>query len=156
MKNSFAKGIGLLALNITISIAAVTTAHAGAFDINPPDAKSLGLSFAGAAAGGSGLASLEYNPATITDFNGMWGSQSVSFIHPDIHIESPADGQTTDDLANGGRWLPSGQATYQVNDKIWFGLSTGAPTDLLRRFIPAIPQLSMTHTRVFSPSPVCQ
>lgn len=151
MKNSFAKGIGLLALNITISIAAVTTAHAGAFDINPPDAKSLGLSFAGAAAGGSGLASLEYNPATITDFNGMWGSQSVSFIHPSIHIESPADGQTTDDLANGGRWLPSGQATYQVNDKIWFGLSTGAPYGLVTKVYPGYSAAFYdTYTGVFT------
>jgi len=47
-------------------VAGSSAAHAGAFGLREQSAAGQGLSFAGAAAGGAGLGSMFWNPATMT------------------------------------------------------------------------------------------
>ena len=129
------KAAWVLGLTATVSSAAITAAQAGAFGINDAyNAAGMALGSAGAAAGGAGLGSIAFNPATLTDFSGAWASQSFSYIRPSMFIHSPF-GNTTD-IANGGRLVPAGQMTYQLNDHVWFGLSLGTPYGLVTEVNP--------------------
>lgn len=127
---AFAKAAGLLALTVTVSVAAIATAQAGAFGLNEYNAISTGNAMAGAAAGGAGVGSMVFNPATMTDFSGAWGSQTFTYIDPDITVKSPVFGNTND-IGNGGRLVPAGQGLYQINNQLWVGLEVGAPFGLV-------------------------
>ena len=90
----FCETADLLALTATVSVAAIATAQAGAFGLNEYNAISTGAALAGGAAGGAGIGSLSFNPATLTDFSGMWASQTFTFVDPNIVIKSPVFGDT--------------------------------------------------------------
>lgn len=131
---SFVKAMGFFALTATVSVAAITNAQAGAFGLNEYGAAGTALAGAGAAAGGAGLASITFNPATLTDFSGAWASQTFTYIRPSIYIHSPFG--NTNDIGNGGRFDPAGQNVYQVNDHLWVGLSLAAPFGLVTEVNP--------------------
>lgn len=131
---TFAKAAGLVALTATVSVAAITTAQAGAFGINEYNAISTGEAYAGAPAGGAGVGSMAFNPATITDLSGSWASQTFTFIDPTVVINSPFG--ATNNIGNGGRVVPAGQGTYQFNDKLWFGFTIDSPFGLATEINP--------------------
>jgi long-chain fatty acid transport protein len=129
------KTMGLLALTATVSTTAITAAQAGAFGLNEYNAISTGAALAGGAAGGAGIGSISFNPATLTDFSGMWSSQTFTFVDPNIVINSSAFGNTND-IGNGGRLVPAMQTSYQFNDRLWFGLTIASPFGLATEINP--------------------
>lgn len=126
----FGTSLGVL----TVSLAMSGQAQAGGFALREQSAAGLGLSFAGVAAGGGGLSSGYWNPAIITGFDGFNTATSVTGIAPYARVRAdPATptwalGSGKDIALNGV--LASSVASYQLNDRVWIGLSTGAPFGL--------------------------
>lgn len=130
----------LLASVASLSIFASTQAFAGGFALREQSAQGLGSAFAGAAAGGAGLSSMFWNPATMTSFAGLQTSSSWSVIIPHSNI-TPTTGTSATLLSLGGSRssgdigqdaiLPASYASYQFNDRLWFGLSVNTPYGLV-------------------------
>ncbi len=128
-------GVSLLALN--------QSALAGAFALREQSAAGLGVSFAGVAAGSGGLSSMFWNPATITDLNGIQSTAVLSGILPYANNtpDAVATSSVLTTLLGGGTAptgnigqsavVPSGYFSYQLNDKIWLGLSINSPFGLV-------------------------
>ena len=118
--------------------AGVGSSFAGGIAIREQSALGLGNAFAGAAAGGAGLASMFWNPATITDFAGWQSSWNLSGIFPNSVITpgagtSPAlltpalgSGAATGNMAQTVM-IPASYSSYQINDHWWVGLAVNAP-----------------------------
>ncbi len=105
--------------------AGVQASLAGGIAIREQSTIGLGNAFAGAAAGGAGLSSMFWNPATMTDFAGWQSSWSLSGIIPNTKITTAAG--TTDGNMGKSAVLPASYTSYQFNDKLWFGLAVTAP-----------------------------
>lgn len=111
-------------------------ANAGGFALREQSAYGQGSSFAGIAAGGA-LSAMFWNPAIITQFAGKTVEQDVAGILP-----SASHSYTTATLAafpafanapgNSGinALVPSGYASWQLNDRLWVGMSMNAPFGL--------------------------
>lgn len=118
------------------------TALAGAFALREQSTVGLGQAFAGAAAGGAGLGSMYWNPATITQFMGLQISADLAGIMPYSDI-TPQSGTSPTLLGLGGSAstgdividavLPSTYLSYQINDQFWVGLSVNAPYGLITK-----------------------
>lgn len=119
-------------------IAATATAHAGAFGLREQSAAGQGLSFAGAAAGGAGLGSMFWNPATITMNPGIQTSTSLNFIGPYAKFTAdPASGafyrgSTSGDLGQDAVTAAS-YGSWQINDRFWLGYQLTAPFGLVTK-----------------------
>lgn len=121
-------------------LASTGAAQAGGFALREQSAVGLGNSFAGAAAGGSGLASMFWNPATMTDFSGIQSSSSLSVILPYANITPNAAASSPILIGAGGTAssgdlahdavLPASYASWQVSDRVWIGLSMNTPYGL--------------------------
>ncbi len=113
------------------SVAAATVAQAGAFAVREQSAYFQGMGFAGDAAGGD-ISSMFWNPAATAALPGFNNSENFTGI-----FASSKETATNGLLANGytansadvgtDNFVPSSYSTYQVNDRIWLGLSTDAP-----------------------------
>ncbi|MGE4372799.1 MAG: OmpP1/FadL family transporter [Xanthobacter sp.] len=114
----------------------VEHAQAGAFGLNEYGAAGTGLAASGTAAGSAGLASMAFNPATLSEFDGLQASATLSYIKPLIHVDAPTG--NTDDIANGGRPVPAAQLSYQVNGRFWIGVSVDAPFGLMTDIAPEL------------------
>ena len=113
------------------------SAHAGGFGIHEQSAEFQGSSFAGVAAGGHGLSSMFWNPATVTRFSGMKSDYNAALIVP----YSKATNQLTAggvpasllgfgaSSGNIGKTavVPASYTSLQLTDMIWAGLSVNAP-----------------------------
>ena len=120
-------------------MAAATGAQAGAFGIREQSTQAQGMSFAGAASGSGGVSSMFWNPAVITMRPGTVAEQNISFINLSGDI-TPTAGTNPGFLPLGGSGeigqgavVPAGAKSYQVNDRLWLGLSTGAPFGLVTK-----------------------
>ncbi|MGH2340395.1 OmpP1/FadL family transporter [Segnochrobactraceae bacterium EtOH-i3] len=123
-------------------VGASQTAHAGAFALREQSTIGLGQAFAGAAAGGAGLGSMYWNPATMTQFMGLQVSADLAGIMPNSSI-TPTSGTSPILTGLGGSastgdividaFLPSAYASYQINDKFWVGLAVNAPYGLITK-----------------------
>jgi len=124
-------------------VAGSSAAHAGAFGLREQSAAGQGLSFAGAAAGGAGLGSMFWNPATITEYKGIQASATGSLILPFSKLTNQADsGSTYGALSaafgassNSGNeglsaLVPAGYFSWQIDNSFWAGLSVNAPFGL--------------------------
>ncbi|MFI5010870.1 MAG: OmpP1/FadL family transporter [Hyphomicrobiales bacterium] len=124
---SLAVSAGLLASTALPSLA-------GGFAIREQSAEGQGMSFAGMAAGGGGLSSMFWNPATMTDVAGINSSWVGSGIFPNGKITpnplSPTAvfGGSKDVILDG--LVPASYGSYQFNDKLWLGYSANAPFGL--------------------------
>ena len=119
--------------------AGINGAQAGGFALREQSAVGLGNAFAGAAAGGSGLGSMFWNPATMTNFAGLQGSLGLFAIMPNSKV-TPTSGTSaflqgsngltdTGDMAQDAV-VPASYGSYQVNDSVWLGLSINTPFGL--------------------------
>jgi long-chain fatty acid transport protein len=117
-----------------------TQANAGGFALREQSASGQGASFAGIAAGGS-LSSMFWNPATMTQFYGKTFETDVSWIIPKASqsytsstlassILGPAGFNR--DVSNSGdeALVPSSYSSWQLNDRLWIGLSVNSPFGL--------------------------
>ena len=137
MSSNFNKSI-LSSVAFAALLAGVTQAHAGGFAIREQSAAGQGLSFAGAAAGGAGLGSAFWNPATLTDNAGWQSAWSVTGIIPYAKI-NPTGG-TLGALPGAeiglNALVPGSTTSYQVNSNLWVGLNVGAPFGLATKSLP--------------------
>ena len=113
--------------------------RAGAFGIREQSTQAQGLSFAGAASGSGGVSSMFWNPAVITMNPGFVKEQNLTFINLSAEI-TPTVGTNPGFLPLGssgeigqGAVVPAGATSYQLNDRLWLGLSTGAPFGLVTK-----------------------
>lgn len=128
---------GLLAA--TAVILGAGQAHAGAFGIREQSTQAQGLAWAGAASGSGGVSSMFWNPATITMRPGFVAEQNLTFIG--LSSEIRPDAGTNPGFARlggsgdigQGAVVPAGATSYQLNDRLWLGLSTGAPFGLVTK-----------------------
>ena len=121
------------------SLVSATAAQAGAFGLREQSAQGLGLAFAGSASGAAGVSSLFWNPATVTMRPGFVTEQNLSFVNLSAEI-TPTVGTAPGLLPFGssgemgqGAVLPSGATSYQLTDRLWVGLQTGAPYGLVTK-----------------------
>ncbi|WP_227439929.1 OmpP1/FadL family transporter [Methylobacterium sp. W2] len=114
-------------------------AFAGAFGIREQSTLAQGQAFAGAASGSGGVSSMFWNPATITMSPGWVSEQNLSFINLSSKI-TPTDGTSplfaplggSGDIGQGAV-IPAGATSYQLTDRLWIGLRTGAPFGLVTK-----------------------
>jgi len=127
----------LLALAASTALAStVTAAMAGGFAIREQSAEYQGASFAGNATGGQGLSSIFFNPATVTQHDGLVSEDNLALILPYSRAKDagPAPGVISafPNSGNVGEWafVPASYYSYQVNDRVYFGLSINSPFGL--------------------------
>lgn len=122
-----------------VSIAALVSAQgaqAGGFALREQSATGQGLSFAGVAAGSAGVSSLYWNPATITMAPGFRSEWHAAAIIPRTKITptytNPAGLAALGPSGDIGldAVVPATYGSYQINDRLWAGLYTGAPYGL--------------------------
>lgn len=136
----------------TVSVAALLaagSASASSFAIRSgQSAEGLGMAYAGAAAGGIGMGSMAWNPATITMFPGRNSNWNITYLKASADYQptqqtrvvtplgtfpntllggSPAG---TGDLGGDGALIPATYGAWQLTDRFWIGLTTGAPFGL--------------------------
>jgi long-chain fatty acid transport protein len=136
------KGLLLACAGAGAVMAAVSDANAGGFAVREQSAYGQGSSFAGIAAGGS-LSAMYWNPAVITQTPGMGFETVVSLIMPDVtqsyttsSLAAPPIGTLfpayKNDVANSGEpaAVPAFYTSYQLNERLWIGMSVNAPFGL--------------------------
>jgi long-chain fatty acid transport protein len=117
--------------------AAATGADASSFYLRTGQgAEGVALQFAGAAAGGIGLPSIRWNPATITMFPGRTSSWNFALIYPQASYNlehsslPPALRRPVGEIGGDWSFIPSSASAWQITDRLWVGLSTAAPWGL--------------------------
>lgn len=126
------KSLLLGCASVGVILATSVAANAGAFALREQSAYGQGSSFAGIAAGGA-LSSMYWNPATITQYNGKTIEQIATGILPHTsHSFTTATDAAFGTAGNSGisALVPSGYASWQLNEKFWLGLSANAPFGL--------------------------
>ena len=129
-------------------VVAIAQADAGGFALREQSTYGQGTSFAGVAAGGA-LSSMFWNPATITQVQGIVSETGMAGIIPHasqnpISANAPGPGAPffgTSLLPFGGAsnsgelGLPfNSYFSYQLNPSIWLGMSINAPFGLMVNF----------------------
>ena len=118
-------------------------AQAGSFGVRDQSAIGAGDAYAGAAAGADGLSSMFWNAATMTDRGGIQFSTNTTPIFPygsATSVPSATSPMTLGPLSafysqstgNIGvsAVAPSMSASYQINDRLWAGMTINAPFGL--------------------------
>ena len=114
-------------------IAATADANAGGFAIREQSAYGQGSSFAGIAAGGS-LSSPFWNPATLTQVQGLQSESVLTGIMPNS-TNTPGAGSTlgalggTSNIAKDAL-VPAGYYSWQFRPDMWLGLAVTSPFGL--------------------------
>jgi len=135
----FNRSLSLAAVSFAALIAAQGGALAGAFGLREQSTTAEGLSFAGAASGSGGLSSMYWNPATLTFSPGFQSEWDATAVIPRVEITPiatiPTFLATFGDSGDIGMdaVVPAGYTGYQVNDRLWLGLSTNAPFGLVTK-----------------------
>jgi long-chain fatty acid transport protein len=126
---------------VTIATAQITTqAHAGGFALREQSAAGQGSSFAGVAAGGA-LSSMFWNPAIMTQYAGKAFETDLSGIFPHATQSYTSSTLASSPLGplgynrgvgNSGESavVPSSYGSWQINDRLWLGLSVNSPFGL--------------------------
>jgi len=125
-----ATAIGVL---VMATVLATVEAQAGGFGLREQSTYGQGSSFAGVAAGGD-LSSMFWNPATMTQAQGIQTELVASGIMP-YATNTPSIGSTLYPLGGTGDTaddavVPAGYASWQVNPNLWLGLSLNSPFGL--------------------------
>lgn len=136
------KSVLLACSGAAVLLAASTAANAGGFALREQSAAGQGSSFAGIAAGGA-LSSMYWNPATMTQFEGKAFEIDGTGIFPNAShsysassLASGAAGTINPAYRNGvdnsgdAAAVPATYSSYQVNDKLWLGMSVNSPFGL--------------------------
>ena len=147
------KSIVRFAAAATISTAALLSAgaaSAGSFAIRSGQgAEGLGMAYAGAASGGTGMSGMAWNPAVITMFPGRNSNWNATYLG--AHGEYEPTSQTLVRLPNGalvpntaaggsplgtgnlggdGAFIPASYSAWQLTDRLWIGMTSTAPFGL--------------------------
>ena len=128
------RSLALIAASAGLLLTTSLPALAGAFGLREQSAEGQGSSFAGVAAGAGGLGSMFWNPATMTDYQGITSSYVGSAIFPNGTIRpnpltpTAIFGSSNGSILDGG--VVSSYSAYQFNDQLWLGLSFNTPFGL--------------------------
>ncbi|MGE7470032.1 OmpP1/FadL family transporter [Bosea sp. NPDC003192] len=134
----------------TVSLSALLAAgaaSASSFAIRSgQSAEGLGMAYAGAASGGIGMGAMAWNPATITMFPGRNSQWNFTYIYanasydptsttrlapPFAPLGTPSPLQNgTGNIGGNGAFVPASYSAWQLTDRFWIGLTTGAPYGL--------------------------
>jgi long-chain fatty acid transport protein len=126
--------MGVLRAGTALGILVIATAqaNAGAFAIREQSTYGQGTSFAGVAAGGS-LSSMFWNPATMTQFQGIVIENGFTGVFSKAE-QAPQPGTFPALIPLGGvpnsaeaGLLANGYTSYQMSPNLWLGLSINAP-----------------------------
>lgn len=123
---------GLAVISAAGLMAATGGAQAGAFGLRTQSTTALGAAFAGNASGMPGLSSMFWNPATVTMNPGYTSEYNVTYVSPDVSVTpeapTPAGARAFGASGNIGQdaVVPASYNAYQVNDRLWLGISTGS------------------------------
>jgi len=130
-----------------VSVAALLAAgaaQASSFAIRSGQgAEGLGMAYAGAASGGIGMSSMAWNPATITMFPGRNSNWNYTYLNANASYDptsttrlgapngpaSPVQ-NGTGNLGGDGAGIPASASAWQLTDRFWIGMTTGAPYGL--------------------------
>lgn len=136
---------------VTVSVAALLAAgaaSASSFAIRSgQSAQGLGMAYAGAASGGIGMGSMAWNPATITMFPGRNSQWNATYLNANSEYSPTATTRAgspfgppinalggtqagTGNLGGDGAFIPASYSAWQLTDRLWIGLTTGAPFGL--------------------------
>lgn len=143
------KGLVRTAAAASVSLAALLAAgaaSASSFAIRSGQgAEGLGMAFAGAASGGIGMSAMAWNPATITMFPGRHSNWNYTYLNAngDYQPTSPSrvggpDAPAplnpiqfgTGNIGGDGAVIPASASAWQLTDRLWVGMTTGAPYGL--------------------------
>ncbi|WP_210490814.1 OmpP1/FadL family transporter [Microvirga antarctica] len=130
------RSVALAAISLATLISAQNGAQAGAFALREQSATGQGMSFAGVASGSGGVSSMYWNPATITMAPGFQSEFHATAIIPESKISPiytiPGGLSSLGPSGDIGldAFLPTSYSSYQVNDRLWLGLYSGAPFGL--------------------------
>lgn len=136
---------------LVLGLGAASIAHGAGFSLLEQNASGLGNAYAGSAAIGEDASANYFNPASITLLPGMNVSAGVVGIKPNFEFSDggstgpttfggqplgPLGGRPTGnggDGGNAGAWgvVPNAHFTWEVNPRVWLGLSVGAPFGLM-------------------------
>ncbi|MEO1065740.1 MAG: outer membrane protein transport protein [Pseudomonadota bacterium] len=122
------------------------SAQGAAFALREQSAAGQGSSFAGIGASSEALSAFFFNPASITNHEGLNFEGNLAVVLPFTDATTTADPLTaagvtgatgfplaalpTTDNIGKEALVPASYATYQFNEKIWFGLAVNAPFGL--------------------------
>ncbi|MGO4172556.1 OmpP1/FadL family transporter [Bosea sp. TAF32] len=141
------KGLVRTAAAATVSVAALLAAgaaSASSFAIRSgQSAEGLGMAYAGAASGGIGMGSMAWNPATITMFPGRNSNWNFTYLNANASYDptsvtrlgspngpaSPIQ-NGTGNIGGDGGFIPASYSAWQLTDRLWIGMHTGAPYGL--------------------------
>ena len=116
---------------------ATVSAQAGGFAVREQSAYAQGTSYAGIAAGGA-LSSMFWNPSTMTQFKGKHSEMDFAsiFPHASHSFSSASLGAFDSAPSNSGNYglVPTSYSSWQLNDRLWIGLSSNAPFGLSVNF----------------------
>ncbi|MCC2096245.1 MAG: outer membrane protein transport protein [Hyphomicrobiales bacterium] len=137
--NNILRGVILSTAAVGISAAAISPVVAGGFAIREQSAQGMGLSFAGAAAGGAGLGSMFWNPAIMTQYHGWQAQKNLTLIIPNANVRL---NNTVPALpfANSSGTItqaavaPATYASYQINDRFWAGIAVNSRFGLVTKY----------------------
>ncbi len=118
-------------------LASVSMATAGGFAVREQSTTYQGMSFAGAAAGGSGISSMFWNPATITQAGaGLTTESHAALILGNVEIHAQpgstllAMGADSGNIAQGAL-VPSSYYAYRLSPTVVLGASLNSPFGLV-------------------------
>lgn len=142
----FHRAVAAATVSLAVMVGAQSVSASSFYIRTGQSAEGLGLQFAGAASGGIGLGSIGWNPATITMFPGRNSQWNATYIRPQAEYDlrftnvravplgpgDPLFGTPvgTGEIAGNGAFAPASYSAWQINDRLWVGLATGAPFGL--------------------------
>jgi long-chain fatty acid transport protein len=134
------KAVLLACSGIAALIAATADANAGGLAVREQSAWGQGASFAGVAAGGS-LSAMFWNPATMTQMPGLQTEAVLTGILPSSTNNPTGGTYAGAPFSLGGTGnvghsalVPASYLSWQLNQKLWLGLSVNAPFGLSETF----------------------
>lgn len=113
---------------VFLSVAAATSAHAGAFEIRSQSAQGFGTALAGVAAGGA-LSYSYWNPATLADVDKFQFESVANGVFPSIHLSPNTPPGDTIGIGKNAL-VPAAYAAMPLNDRVTIGLSITSPFGL--------------------------
>ena len=135
--NMAVRAKGLIAAVALLALSgAAGSALAGGFQLHEQSAEYQGMSFAGTAAGGMGLSSMFWNPATITQHSGWKDDINGTLVDPYSRARDETGGLGgVPDSGNIGKlaFIPASYDSYQINEMFWIGMAMNSPFGMATR-----------------------
>jgi long-chain fatty acid transport protein len=151
MMTRFVKTISTVTVSAAALVAAMAAAQASSFAIRSGQgAEGLGMAYAGAASGGIGMAGMAWNPAVVTMFPGRQSNWNVTYLKASGNynltrpatangvpinfippgLGGPGSQNGSGEIGGDGAFIPASYNAWQITDRLWLGLTTGAPWGL--------------------------